>query len=137
MAKAIVTAQISYNGATSNATPIVLNTKNINGVQSETTGATIYYKNLDGSMVNLIGSNDIVADLLIAMNAATTTDVTMLTLPNAVDGMDMYIPTSAIYMASELDNGNCLVTYATSANDSLIQAEIELTAVDIADAMNA
>jgi hypothetical protein len=137
MAKAILTAQTSYNGATLNLTPVVLNTTKINGLATEGTGSNIYYKNLDGSMVNIIGSDDIVADLLLAMNAANTTDVTMLTLPDAVTGVDFYVPTASMYMASELSSGNCMVVYATSANDSLIQLEVALTASDIADAMNA
>jgi hypothetical protein len=137
MAKAILTAQTSYNGATLNLTPVVLNTTKINGIAAEGTGSNIYYKNLDGSMVNIIGSDDIVADLLLAMNAANTTDVTMLTLPDAVTGVDFYVPTASMYMASELSSGNCMVVYATSANDSLIQLEVALTASDIADAMNA
>lgn len=137
MAKAILTAQTSYNGATLNSTSVVLNTTKINGLATNGTGSNIYYKNLDGSMVNIIGSDDIVADLLIAMNQANETDVTMLTLPDAVSGLDFYVPTASMYMASELPNGNCMVVYATSANDSLIQLEVALTAADIVSAMNA
>ena len=88
-------------------------------------------------MVNIVGATDSAASLLTAMNVANTTDVVMLTLPDAVSGDDFYVPTASVYMASELDNGNCMVTYATSANDSLIEAEVALSASDIETAMNA
>jgi len=136
MAKAIATGQTSYNGAIT-ASIVVLNTAYINGLAAEGTGSNIYYKNLDGSMVNIIGSNDIVADLLLAMNAANTSDITMLTLPDAVSGLDFYVPTSAVYMATELSSGNCLLLYSTSAKDSFVEVEIALTATDLVDAMNA
>jgi hypothetical protein len=137
MAKGLLIAQTSYNGATLNSTSVVLNTTKINGIAAEGTGSTIYYKNLDGSMVNIVGASDDFALLLEQMNEANATDVVMLTLPDAVTGIDFYVPTASIYMASELPSGNCMVVYATSANDSLIQVEVTLTASDFADAMNA
>lgn len=137
MAKGLLIAQKSYNGAISNQTSVVLNTTKINSIAAEGTGSTIYYKNLDGSMVNIIGAYDDSADLLIAMNAANTSDITMLELPLANVMAYVYVPTSAVYMASELASGNCLLLYSTSANDSLIEVEIGIPAIDLVDAMNA
>lgn len=132
MAKAIVLTQTGYNDIVSFPTQMVLNSSMIYDIVEKDGNARLFYKNQDGSVLNIIDTAEVVGDILSGMNA-NTDDAVMIQLYD--ENFDLVlIPIDSFMMATEVNDGGCIVTYVNDSSVSNLR--VNNSAASIANIVN-